>query len=77
MDPVRAGYDELYRATQNAVQWQRYLHSGMTVAVHLRMRTCTNWNNSETASHCLYDAIADAIRSKECVFHGSQAESDH
>ena len=67
MDPAGRGYDELYDAVQRAARWGELLDASMTVAVQLRMKSCSDWNHSATAQQCIYDAISDAVRKAGCV----------
>eukprot|EP00892_Ulva_mutabilis_P010337 jgi/Ulvmu1/7676/UM038_0106.1 len=62
LDPYGQGYDELYGAIRRAAPWHEFVQPGMSVAVELRLRSCTDWNHSTAAQQCVQAAIADAVR---------------
>lgn len=67
LDPHGDAYDELYAAVQHVAPWHEHVRPGMTLAVELRMRSCTGWNHSTVAQQCIQSAIADAVRARGCV----------
>lgn len=67
MDPHGQGYQELYSAIRRAAPWHEFVRPDMSVAVELRLRSCSDWNHSTAAQQCVQAAIADAVRDAGCA----------
>jgi 23S rRNA G2445 N2-methylase RlmL len=67
MDPDGRGYDELYKVIRRTAPWQELLRPGMTLAVDVRMQSCSDWNHSAMAQQCIHAAVSDALRDAGCA----------
>lgn len=66
LDPRRAGGDEIYRWTREAVPWHHLLRHEQTFAVEARVRSCTDVPSAMLAQVRIRDAVCDSISDVRC-----------
>ena len=57
LDPRRAGGDEIYRWTREAVPWQHLLRQEQTLAVEARVRRQASLNRYPLISNLTFDTL--------------------